>query len=140
MKCMGGIMMSDEKLAFDIDQKLVVNGQLYLKDQLPPQMSFAIYAYGSPDILDVVAFIDASQEQDGSQGMIITPEAFYFQLGQTGHVHFDDITSLQLEKHHQNPSVKAIVKTTQGGYAFGRQTIDPEVFLDILSQMTGVTY
>lgn len=36
MKCMGGIMMSDEKIAFDIDQKLVVNGQLYLKDQWPP--------------------------------------------------------------------------------------------------------
>lgn len=138
MKCMGGIMMSDEKIAFDIDQKLVVNGQLYLKDQLPPQMSFAIYAYGSPDILDVVAFIDASQEQDGSQGMIITPQAFYFQLGQTGHINFEDITSLQLEKHHQNPSVKAIVKTAQGGFAFRRQTIDPEVFLDILSQVTGL--
>ena len=130
--------MQDEKIPFHIDDKLVVNGHLYLKDRLPAQISHAIYVYGSAAILDVVAFIDCSSNQDGSQGIIFTPDDMYFQLGQAGHIVYKEIKCLLLEKHHSHPEVKAIIKTTQGGYAFRHQTINPEILLELLCQITGL--
>lgn len=122
----------------NIDEKLVLKGKIYYKNQLPGQIGHAIYLFGNENILDVLAFIDASDELDGSKGMIITPDAIYFQLGLAGCIYYDEITSLSLQKHHCDSLIKTIVRTKSGNYAFSNKIINPEVLVCLLSDITGL--
>lgn len=122
----------------NIDEKLVLKGEIYYKNQLPGQISHAIYHFGSEDILDVLAFIDASEELDGSKGMIITPDAIYFQLGLAGCIRYEEVMGLSLQKHHCDSLIKTIIRTESGNYAFSNKTINPEVLVYLLSDITGL--
>ena len=119
-----------------LNQDLVIKGKFYDKENLPSQISNAIYSFGSFDVFEILAFIDISDELDGSKGMIITPEAIYFKFGQAGCFKYQDIIALSLEKHRHDPVIKAVIKTNDKNYAFSNKTIDPEIFVNLLSKIT----
>ena len=78
--------MSQEEILSYINDSLVINGSFYSNQNLPNQISNAIYTFGDYNVFEILAFIDATKEQDGSRGMIITtafwrqtiPTAFRF--------------------------------------------------------------
>lgn len=128
--------MVESKQFMDIDEKLVLNGELYLKDNLPSQISNALYNFGSMNVFEILAFIDSSEELDGSKGMIITPDEIYFKFGQAGNFKYQEITGLSLQKHHHDQLVKIIIRTVKGSYAFSNKTIDPEILVNFLAKIT----
>lgn len=128
--------MVESKQFMDIDEKLVLNGKLYLKDNLPSQISNALYNFGSMNVFEILAFIDSSEELDGSKGMIITPDEIYFKFGQAGNFKYQEITGLSLQKHHHDQLVKIIIRTVKGSYAFSNKTIDPEILVNFLAKIT----
>lgn len=128
--------MDKDELLYSINEDVVMNGKFYSKDQIPSQISQAIYMYGDSYIKDIVAFIDASENQDGSIGMIITPERIYFQFAQVGIIEYQKIKSLSLEKHHNQSIIKAIIKLDEKSYAFSHRIINPEIFIEWLSKVT----
>ncbi|UTY38791.1 hypothetical protein NMU03_14510 [Allocoprobacillus halotolerans] len=130
--------MIENKEWMDISEKLVIKGNFYDQNHLPSQISNAIYQFGNRDIFEIIAFIDASDEEDGSKGMIITPQAIYFQFGQAGCIRYDEVTSLSLQKHHHDPLVKTVIRTKSGNYALSNKTINPEVLVLLLSEITGL--
>lgn len=128
--------MVDNEMFATLNQDLVIKGKFYDKENLPSQISNAIYSFGSFDVFEILAFIDISDELDGSKGMIITPEAIYFKFGQAGCFKYQDIIALSLEKHRHDPVTKAVIKTSDKNYAFSNKTIDPEIFVNLLSKVT----
>lgn len=128
--------MVESKQFMDIDEKLVLNGKLYLKDNLPSQISNALYNFGSMNVFEILAFIDSSEELDGSKGMIITPDEIYFKFGQAGNFKYQEITGLSLQKHRHDQLVKIIIRTVKGSYAFSNKTIDPEILVNFLAKIT----
>lgn len=128
--------MVESKQFMDIDEKLVLNGKLYLKDNLPSQISNALYNFGSMNVFEILAFIDSSEELDGSKGMIITPDEIYFKFGQAGNFKYQEITGLSLQKQHHAQLVKIIIRTVKGSYAFSNKTIDPEILVNFLAKIT----
>ncbi len=128
--------MVESKQFMDIDEKLVLNGELYLKDNLPSQISNALYNFGSMNVFEILAFIDSSEELDGSKGMIITPDEIYFKFGQAGNFKYQEITGLSLQKHRHDQLVKIIIRTVKGSYAFSNKTIDPEILVNFLAKIT----
>lgn len=128
--------MVDNEMFATLNQDLVIKGKFYDKENLPSQISNAIYSFGSFDVFEILAFIDISDELDGSKGMIITPEAIYFKFGQSGCFKYQDIIALSLEKHRHDPVIKAVIKTNDKNYAFSNKTIDPEIFVNLLSKIT----
>ena len=71
------IKVDREELLEVIDEDIVDQAHFYDGRHLPPQISQAIYAYGSNDDYQIVAFVDASQEHDGSLGFIFNMETLY---------------------------------------------------------------
>lgn len=130
--------MNQEELLTYIDENLVINGKFYNQANIPSQISNAIYTFGDFSITDVLGFVDVSEELDGSRGMIITPNEIYFKFGQAGKIIYSEITLLSLEMHHQNPVIKAIIKSNEGGYAFSNKVINPIAFIELLSKVTGL--
>ncbi len=128
--------MVDNEMFATLNQDLVIKGKFYDKENLPSQISNAIYSFGSFDVFEILAFIDISDELDGSKGMIITPEVIYFKFGQAGCFKYQDIIALSLEKHRHDPVIKAVIKTNDKNYAFSNKTIDPEIFVNLLSKIT----
>lgn len=128
--------MVDNEMFATLNQDLVIKGKFYDKENLPSQISNAIYSFGSFDVFEILAFIDISDELDGSKGMIITPKAIYFKFGQAGCFKYQDIIALSLEKHRHDPVIKAVIKTNDKNYAFSNKTIDPEIFVNLLSKIT----
>ena len=130
--------MSQEEILSYINDSLVINGSFYSNQNLPNQISNAIYTFGDYNVFEILAFIDATKEQDGSRGMIITPAQIYFKFGQAGIIEYQKIISLGLEKHRNDSIIKAIIKLEEITYTFSNQIIDPEVFVTMLSKFTGI--
>lgn len=130
--------MNREELLTYMNESLVIGGKFYNQTNIPSQISNAIYTFGDFSITEVLGFIDASDELDGSKGMIITPDEIYFKFGQVGKITYTKITKLSLEMHHHNPLIKAIVKSDEGGYAFSNKIINPVAFIQLLSKVTGL--
>lgn len=130
--------MSQEEILSYINDSLVINGSFYSNQNLPNQISNAIYTFGDYNVFEILAFIDATKEQDGSRGMIITPAQIYFKFGQAGIIEYQKIISLGLEKHRNDSIIKAIIKLEEITYTFSNQVIDPEVFVTMLSKITGI--
>lgn len=130
--------MNREELLTYINESLVIGGKFYDYKSIPSQISNAIYTFGDFSIIDVLGFIDASDELDGSKGMIITPSEIYFKFGQAGKITYTKITKLSLEIHHHNPVIKAIIKSDEGGYAFSNKVINPVAFIQMLTRVTGL--
>ena len=130
--------MSQEEILSYINDSLVINGSFYSNQNLPNQISNAIYTFGDYNVFEILAFIDATKEQDGSRGMIITPAQIYFKFGQAGIIEYQKIISLRLEKHRNDSIIKAIIKLEEITYTFSNQIIDPKVFVTMLSKITGI--
>lgn len=119
-----------------LSRDLAINGKFYFNNELPIQISNAIYNFGSFDVFEILAFIDASEQLDGSYGMIITAQQIYFKFGAQGSFKYSDITKLSLQKNYQNDFSKASIKTTQTTYSFSNKTINPEILLKWLENVT----
>lgn len=118
------------------NKNLVKKGKIYLSSQLPIQISNAIYTFGSNHITHIVAFIDTSDDQDGSHGMIITPDHLYFQFDKKGEFAYQDIVSLSLEKHRHQSHYKATIQTQENTFIFENSNIDEEILLQYLSEQS----
>ena len=125
--------MDKKDILFYFDQDIITKGRYYTYENLPSQISQAIYLYGDSDIQDIVIFIDDSDEQDGSSGMIITPQALYYQFAHVGKIIFNDILSLSLQKHRHQDAV-GYIKTNQKTFAFDNTYCYIEKIINALSQ------
>ena len=92
--------MDKELLLKEIEHVFGLEKGYYPYDKLPSTISYAIYAYGSNDIKDIVCFVDLSENLDGSEGIIFSHDALYFELNVKGMFKYKDITSLKLTKDH----------------------------------------
>lgn len=128
--------MNQEILEY-MNESLVDEAKFCTLNELPQSIGQALYLYGSNSDYDVLGFIDASEQQDGSKGMIITKTHVYFQFVKTGSFAYQDIISLSIEKHrHQNKV--ATIKTNNKTYVFKNRYLDQELFIDLLSKITGI--
>lgn len=130
--------MDKEELLTYINEDLVIKGMFYSSVNMPSQISNAIYVYGDYDIKDIYGFIDASDNLDGSVGMIITNEKIYFNFKQAGSFKYSDIIKLSLEKHRNNSLVKIVIKTNDKSYAFGNYIVNPELLVTFLSKASDI--
>lgn len=110
----------------------------YTYQNLPCQIGNAIYLYGSNTITDIIAFIDSSIEQDGSQGMIITPDYIYYQFEKNGSFAYQDITALSLEKHRHDTYAIISIQTKNSLHVFKNTPIDENILINYLSEITNI--
>lgn len=129
--------MDKEDLLKYINEELVINGKFYSNLNIHSQISNAIYTYGD-NVKYILGFIDASAELDGSKGVIIAPDKLCFKLGTMGVIEYSKINYLGLEKHHNNPNIKVIIKSANGSYAFSNKVINPEKLVELLSKITDI--
>jgi len=130
--------MNKEEILSYIDETITQEATYYDYAHLPYQISNAIYTFGSSEITDMIAFIDASPELDGSHGMILTPTHVYFQFYKSGCFAYAEITGLSLEKHRHLDEVIATIQTTNKKYVFKNKYINQEAFIQFLSNVTDI--
>lgn len=131
-------MMDKEQLLTYINDELVIKGRFYSNQNIPSQISNAIYTFGDYNAFDILGFIDVSEQLDGSRGMIITPDQIYFKFVKAGVIEFNKISYLGLEKHRNDPIIKAVVKLDELSYAFSNKIIDSEKLIKLLSKITNI--
>lgn len=129
-------MNKDDILTY-IDKDIIKQGHYYTYQNIPRQIGNAIYLYGHYNVFDIVIFIDFTQECDGSQGMIVTPDGIYFQLEQKGYFAFQDIQSLSLERHRHQKK-KGTIQTSTNQYQINDDMIDIEKLIFALSSLTNI--
>lgn len=130
--------MDKENILKYINNDFAANATLYSFQNLPIQIGNAIYLYGSNEITDIIAFIDASEQQDGSLGMIITPSHIFYQFDNAGSFQYQDISYLSLEKHRHDQKAKATIKTNSSLYHLEDTPINEELFIQFLSNITEI--
>lgn len=126
-------MDKKEILSF-LDNDFVINGAFYSYENIPSQIGNAIYTFGSNDITDIIAFIDCSENKDGSLGMIFTNKKIYFLLNESGIINYDEIIKLEYKK---NTSISYIA-TKDRQYNFDNSFINSKKFIDLLSKITSI--
>lgn len=120
-----------------INDTLANQSKFYAANELPQQIGQAIYLYGDNSDYDILGFIDASEEMDGTKGIIMTSTHIYFQFAKKGSFAYQDITSLSLEKHrHQD--IKATIQTNTKTYSFKNHYLNQQSFMNMLSKITGI--
>ena len=92
--------MNKELFLKEIEHVFGLEKGYYPYNRLPATIGSAIYLYGSNDIKDIVCFVDLSESLDGSEGIIFTDDALYFELNCKGVFKYKDIFSLKLTKDH----------------------------------------
>ena len=124
--------MNKENLLKEIEHVFGLEKGYYPYNRLPSTISYAIYTYGSNDIKDIICFVDLSDELDGTQGIIFSDEGIYFDLNVQGHFKYKDITSLRLQKDHNNYT----------GYinnlCVSHQYIQSNMFMQLLSYISDI--
>ena len=100
-----------------INNDFINTGKIYFSNNIPIQISNAIYSFGSNDISNIIVFIDNSDNLDGSIGYIFTDNKLYSNLGSFS---YDQITKLELEKHHNDPKISAYITTKDNKYCFDK--------------------
>ncbi|MFQ9073345.1 MAG: hypothetical protein ACLR43_11960 [Faecalibacillus faecis] len=70
--------MEKEIILENLDENIVNEATFYNQQNIPSQISKALYLYGSTTDYQVLGFVDASD--DGSQGMILQIKVFIFVL------------------------------------------------------------
>lgn len=117
-----------------LNESIINIGKYYDAKHIPMQIGQAIYNYGNSDIFDILAFVDVSQECDGSSGMIITPTHVYFRFAKKGVFAYKDIQKLVLEKNRNEQMM--IIQTQESTYRFKNNYLNKEKFLMFLSDIT----
>ena len=121
-----------------LDDTLIHQGQFYDKQSLPSQVSNAIYQYGDNSDFDLLAYIDISEQQDGSKGMIITQTGIYFNLAMPGKIIYQDIIQIALKKPLLQDTLIAFIKTKDKAYQFKDYIINALQLIQFLSEITGL--
>lgn len=116
-----------------INNDFINTGKIYFSNNIPIQISNAIYSFGSNDISNIIVFIDNSDNLDGSIGYIFTDNKLYSNLGSFS---YDQITKLELEKHHNNPKISAYITTKDNKYCFDNKHFNSETLLKLFSKIT----
>lgn len=112
----------------------IKKGHVYLQNQLPAQISNAIYQYGSSEDYHVILYVDLSTDLDGSKGLIFTEDNLYFQLTKSGMINYHDIQSITLKKKRKQFFVK--IQTMDKYYTFSDAIFDIEQLCTVLSKLT----
>jgi biopolymer transport protein ExbD len=116
-----------------INQDFIIKGQLYDEQHLPASIGNAIYSFGSNDIDTIRAFIDTSDYQDGSQGMIFTDTHVYYLFDEAVRIAYKDIKELVLKK---NRNFYQLTIKENNEYIFNQAPIHIEKMAYLLSKIT----
>ena len=86
--------MEKEIILENLDESIVNEATFYSQQNIPSQISQALYLYGSTTDYQVLGFIDASG--DGSKGMIFTDQGIYFCFKEPHFFLYEDIEKLEV--------------------------------------------
>lgn len=128
-----------EELSEFIDEDIVEEADFYDEDHLPMQISRAIYLFGNNEDSHIIAFIDASMDKDGSQGIIFTDNAVYYCFKNPDSFRYGDIVHLSLVWDQEKESFFAKIQTTEKTYVFKNHYLHLENFIKTLSAITDKT-
>lgn len=127
--------MEKEEILEYMDEDIANQAVFYDFEHLPPQISNAMYLYGNNADYDLVAFIDASSNHDGSLGMIITGSGLYFCFKQPQSIIYDHIEKLSLVWQEEKQSFFARIQTTEKTYVFKNQYLNLDNFIKALAAL-----
>ena len=99
--------MEKEIILENLDESIVNEATFYSQQNIPSQISQALYLYGSTTDYQVLGFIDASG--DGSKGMIFTDQGIYFCFKEPHFFLYEDIEELVLVKKEEGHDPASVV-------------------------------
>lgn len=130
--------MNREEIIELIDEDIVEQATFYSYKNIPAQISNALYLYGNNEDYNVIAFIDASLNGDGSYGMIITEKAVYFCFKNAESFQFGDIVKLFLIWEKEKNNFYAKIQTTIKTYVFKNNYLNLVNFIKTLANITNL--
>ena len=123
--------MEKEIILENLDESIVNEATFYSQQNIPSQISQALYLYGSTTDYQVLGFIDASG--DGSKGMIFTNQGIYFCFKEPHFFLYEDIEKLILVKKEETFDFYAKIKTKTSTFVFKNKYLNLKEFIECLS-------
>ena len=123
--------MEKEIILENLDESIVNEATFYSQQNIPSQISQALYLYGSTTDYQVLGFIDASG--DGSKGMIFTNQGIYFCFKEPHFFLYEDIEKLILVKKEETFNFYAKIKTKTSTFVFKNNYLNLKEFIECLS-------
>ena len=123
--------MEKEIILENLDESIVNEATFYSQQNIPSQISQALYLYGSTTDYQVLGFIDASG--DGSKGMIFTDQGIYFCFKESHFFLYEDIEKLILVKKEETFDFYAKIKTKTSTFVFKNNYLNLKEFIECLS-------
>lgn len=123
--------MKKEIILENLDESIVNEATFYSQQNIPSQISQALYLYGSTTDYQVLGFIDASG--DGSKGMIFTDQGIYFCFKEPHFFLYEDIEKLILIKKEETFDFYAKIKTKTSTFVFKNNYLNLKEFTECLS-------
>ena len=123
--------MKKEIILENLDESIVNEATFYSQQNIPSQISQALYLYGSTTDYQVLGFIDASG--DGSKGMIFTDQGIYFCFKEPHFFLYEDIEKLILVKKEETFDFYAKIKTKTSTFVFKNNYLNLNEFIECLS-------
>lgn len=123
--------MKKEIILENLDESIVNEATFYSQQNIPSQISQALYLYGSTTDYQVLGFIDASG--DGSKGMIFTDQGIYFCFKEPHFFLYEDIEKLILVKKEETFDFYAKIKTKTSTFVFKNNYLNLKEFIECLS-------
>ena len=123
--------MGKEIILENLDESIVNEATFYSQQNIPSQISQALYLYGSTTDYQVLGFIDASG--DGSKGMIFTDQGIYFCFKEPHFFLYEDIEKLILVKKEETFDFYAKIKTKTSTFVFKNNYLNLKEFIECLS-------
>lgn len=123
--------MKKEIILENLDESIVNEATFYSQQNIPSQISQALYLYGSTTDYQVLGFIDASG--DGSKGMIFTDQGIYFCFKEPHFFLYEDIEKLILVKKEETFDFNAKIKTKTSTFVFKNNYLNLKEFIECLS-------
>lgn len=123
--------MGKEIILENLDESIVNEATFYSQQNIPSQISQALYLYGSTTDYQVLGFIDASG--DGSKGIIFTDQGIYFCFKEPHFFLYEDIEKLILVKKEETFDFYAKIKTKTSTFVFKNNYLNLKEFIECLS-------
>ena len=127
------IKMEKEIILENLDESIVNEATFYSQQNIPSQISQALYLYGSTTDYQVLGFIDASG--DGSKGMIFTDQGIYFCFKEPHSFLYEDIEEVVLIKKEEGFDFYAKIKTKANTFVFKNKYLNLKGFIECLSEI-----
>ena len=124
--------MEKEIILENLDESIVNEATFYSQQNIPSQISQALYLYGSTTDYQVLGFIDAS---DGSKGMIFTDQGIYFCFKEPHSFLYEDIEEVVLIKKEEGFDFYAKIKTKANTFVFKNKYLNLKGFIECLSEI-----